>query len=143
MARKLRMSEMTPDSASEGTVMVSGGAISPGEVEDRLKDTLGHPANPTSDLVIVYPVLGHPLMRSDTRIIELVSCVTIYLPAKPALDLTMVVCSPTSAFKPRTTTAGGCQKEGEKLHLDRGGEGEEGQGDGEEAQGGAKIAGRR
>jgi hypothetical protein len=31
MARKLRMWEMTPDSALEGTVMVSGEAITPGE----------------------------------------------------------------------------------------------------------------
>jgi hypothetical protein len=29
-----------PDSVLEGTVMVFGEAITPGEVEDRLKDTL-------------------------------------------------------------------------------------------------------
>jgi hypothetical protein len=40
MARKLRMWEMMPDSAPEGTVMVLREAITPGEVENCLKDTL-------------------------------------------------------------------------------------------------------
>jgi hypothetical protein len=43
MVHKLQMWEMTPDSVPEGTVMVSGEAITPGEVEDRLKDTLDRP----------------------------------------------------------------------------------------------------
>jgi hypothetical protein len=40
MARKLRMWEMMPDSAPEGMVMVSAEVITPGEVENYLKDTL-------------------------------------------------------------------------------------------------------
>jgi hypothetical protein len=94
MARKLWMWEMTPDSAPEGTVMVSGEAITPDEVEDRLKDMLDRPTGLTVDLVIVYPVLGHPPMCPDVGFIELVSCVAISFPTDPILDLIMVVFIP-------------------------------------------------
>jgi hypothetical protein len=46
------MWEMTPDSTSEGTVMVSGEAITPGEVEDHLKDMLDRPTGLTVNLVM-------------------------------------------------------------------------------------------
>jgi hypothetical protein len=60
MSRKLWMWEMTPDSAPEGIVMIFEEAITPGEVEDRLKDMLDRLMSPTADLVIVYLVSGHP-----------------------------------------------------------------------------------
>jgi hypothetical protein len=52
LARTLQMWEMTPDSMPEGTVMVSGEAISPGEVEDHLKDMLDRPTGLTVNLVM-------------------------------------------------------------------------------------------
>jgi hypothetical protein len=95
----------------EGTVMVSGEAITPGEVEDRLKDTLDHPMGQVADLVIVYLVLGHPPMRPDVGFIKLVSHVTITFPAYSFLDLIMVVRSSIFTSKPSICcyqrTAGG------------------------------------
>jgi hypothetical protein len=64
-------------------VMVSREVITPGEVEDRLKDTLDLLTGLMADLVIVYPVLGQPLKRPDARFIELVSCVAISFLADP------------------------------------------------------------
>jgi hypothetical protein len=93
MARKLWMWEMTPGSTPEGTVMISEEVITLDEVEDRLKDTLDRLTGPTADLVIVYPVSGHPPMRLDAGFIELVSYITVCFPADPILDLTMLVCS--------------------------------------------------
>ena len=49
--------------------MVIDGAISPGEVEDRLEGAM----DSSSDLVIVYPVLSHPPMCLDTGFVALVS----------------------------------------------------------------------
>jgi hypothetical protein len=43
MVRKLRMWEVTSDSVLEGTMMVSKEAMTPNEVEDRLKDTMDLP----------------------------------------------------------------------------------------------------
>jgi hypothetical protein len=51
---------MTPNSASEGTVMVFGEVITPDKVEDYLKDTLDRPTGQTADLIIVYLVSSHP-----------------------------------------------------------------------------------
>ena len=50
--------------------MVSDGAISPGEVEDRLEGAV----DSSFDLVIVYLIPGHPLMHPDTCFVALVSC---------------------------------------------------------------------
>jgi hypothetical protein len=75
MARKLQMWEMTPDSGLEGTMIVSGEAITPDEVEDHLKDMLDRSMGQTTNLVIVYPVPGHPPMPPDAGFIEQVSCV--------------------------------------------------------------------
>jgi hypothetical protein len=94
------MWEMMPDLVPEGMVMVFREAITPGEVEDRLKDTLDHSTGQTVDLVIVYLVPGHPPMCPDVGFIELVSCVTITFPANSTLDLIMVVRSPIFTSKP-------------------------------------------
>jgi hypothetical protein len=85
------MWEMTPDSALEGTVMFSREAITPGEVEDRLKDMLDRPMGQTTDLVIVYLDPGHSLMHPDAGFIELVSRVAVSFPADSILDLIIVV----------------------------------------------------
>jgi hypothetical protein len=99
MACKLRMWEMTPDSASEGTVMIFGESITPDEVEDCLDDTLDRPTGQTTNLIIVYLVPGHPPMCSDVGFIELVRHVIVSFPANPILDLTMVFCSPMFTFE--------------------------------------------
>jgi hypothetical protein len=88
------MWEMMPNSVPERMVMVSGEAITPGQVEDRLKDTMDRLTSPTMDLVIVYPVSGHPPMRLDAGFVELVSYITVSFPADPISDEIMVVCSP-------------------------------------------------
>jgi hypothetical protein len=93
------MWEMMLDSAPEGTVMISREAITPGEVEDHLKDMLDRLTGLMVDLVIVYPVPGHPPMRSDVGFIELVSCIIISFPTDPILDLTIVVRSPIFMFE--------------------------------------------
>jgi hypothetical protein len=100
MEHKLWMWEMTPDSVLEGTVMVSEEAITPDEVEDRLKDTMDCPTGQAVDLVIVYLVLGHPPMRPDVGFIKLVSHVAITFHAYSFLDLIMVVRSSIFTSKP-------------------------------------------
>jgi hypothetical protein len=99
MVRKTWMWEMTPNSALEGMVMVSGEAITPSEVEDCLKDTLDRPMGQTTHLIIVYLVPGHPPMCSDVGFIELVRHVIVFFPANPILDLTMVFCCPMFTFE--------------------------------------------
>jgi hypothetical protein len=89
---------MMLDSAPKGMVMVFREAITPGEVEDHLKDTLDHLKCPMANLVIVYPVSSHSPMCPDAGFIELVSCVAVSSPANPSLDLIMVVCSPVFTF---------------------------------------------
>ena len=69
MARQLWIWEMTPDSSPEGTVMVTDGTISPGEVEDCLEGAM----DSSSDLVIVYLVLSHPPIRLDAGFVAQVS----------------------------------------------------------------------
>jgi hypothetical protein len=69
MARRLRMWEMTPDLASEGTVTVFREVITPREVEDRLKDMLDRSMGQTADLVIVHQSRAIPqcvLMRDSS-----------------------------------------------------------------------------
>jgi hypothetical protein len=94
MACKLRMWEMTPDSASEGTVMIFGESITPDEVEDCLDDTLDRPTGQTTNLIIVYLVPGHPPMHLYAGFIELVSCIIVSFPTDPIPDLIVVVCNP-------------------------------------------------
>jgi hypothetical protein len=106
------MWEMTPNLASEGTVMVFKEAITPGEVEDHLKDMLDRLTGQTTDLVIVYLVLGHPTMHPNVGFIKLVSGVTVSFPANPILDLIMVVHSSVFMSEPlicrcRRTSRGG------------------------------------
>jgi hypothetical protein len=91
MVMRLRMWKMTPDSALEGTVMVSREAITPGEVEDHLKDMLDRPTGQMMDLVIMYLIPSHPPMRPDAGFIELVSRVVVSFPGDPILDLILVV----------------------------------------------------
>jgi hypothetical protein len=94
------MWEMMPNLALEGTVMVFEEAITPNEVEDHLKDMLDHPMDQKVDLIIVYPILGHPLMHLDVGFIELVSCIAPSFPANLITDLIMVVCSSVFMSKP-------------------------------------------
>jgi hypothetical protein len=87
MACKLWMWEMMLDSVPEGTVTVSREGITPGEVEDHLKDTLDLLLGQVVDLIIAYPILGHPLMHPDVGFIELVNRVTFPFPTDSTLDL--------------------------------------------------------
>ena len=69
MACALLMYQMTPDSALEGTVTVTGEALNIGEMAQRIKEAMECPA----DLALVYLVLGHPSMRPNMGFVELVS----------------------------------------------------------------------
>jgi len=64
---------MAPDSTPEGTVMVAGEALSIGEMAQCIKEGMVCPVDPSVDLALVYPVPGHPAMRSDMGFVELVS----------------------------------------------------------------------
>jgi hypothetical protein len=75
-------------------------AITPGEVEDLLKDTLDHPTGQTADLVIVYPVPGHPLLRPDAGFIDLVRYVAVSFLVDSILDLIIVVHNPVFTSEP-------------------------------------------
>ena len=69
MARTLLMWKMTSDSAPEGTVMVTGEALSISEMAQCTKEVMECPV----DLAPLYLVLGHPVMWSDVGFIKLVS----------------------------------------------------------------------
>ena len=73
MARTLLMYRMMLDSMAEGTVMVTGEALSVGEMAQRIKEAMECPMDPSVDLALVYLVLGHPTMWLDVGFIELVS----------------------------------------------------------------------
>ena len=78
MVWALSMYRMTLDSTPEGTMMVADEALSIGEIAQRLKEAMECPAGPSVDLAPVYPVPGHPAMRSDAGFIELVSLPRVY-----------------------------------------------------------------
>jgi hypothetical protein len=70
MVRALSMYQMPPRSLPDGTVMLAGGALSVGEVEQCLKEATEVPSSSSGDIVPIYPVLGHPPMRPDTCFVE-------------------------------------------------------------------------
>ena len=78
MACALLMYEMTSDSAPVGTVMVAGEALSIGEMAQCLKEVMECPVDPSVDLTLMYPVMGHPTMRPDVGFVELVSLLGVY-----------------------------------------------------------------
>ena len=73
MARALQMYKMASNSTPEGTVMVTGEALSVGEMAQHLKEAMEFPTNPSVDLAPVYPVPGHPAMRPNAGFVKLVS----------------------------------------------------------------------
>ena len=73
MVCTLPMYKMTPDSALEGTVMVTGEALSIGEMAQRLKEAMEFPTDPSVDLALVYLILGHPAMWPIAGFVELVT----------------------------------------------------------------------
>jgi hypothetical protein len=73
MARALSMYQMMPQSPPNGMVMLAGDALSIGEVEQRLKEATEVPVSLSGEIVPRYPVLGHPLMRSDAGFVEFLS----------------------------------------------------------------------
>ena len=73
MSRALPLYLMVPRASFEGTVL-SDEALPPSEVAQRIKEAM----EPTKDSVgtvldFVYPVPGHPLMRSESGFVEFVS----------------------------------------------------------------------
>ena len=84
MARALSMYKMMLDSAPEGMVMVTGKALSVGEMAQRLKEAMEFPMDPLVDLALVYPVLGHPAMRLDVGFVELVSLLRVSFIGRPS-----------------------------------------------------------
>jgi hypothetical protein len=78
MACALSMYQMTPGSSPDGTVMLAGEALSVGEVEQHLKEAMEVPSSPSRALVLVYPVLRHPPMRSDAGFVEFVSPLSFF-----------------------------------------------------------------
>jgi hypothetical protein len=115
MACKLWMWEMMLDSVPEGTVTVSREAITLGEVEDHLKDTLDLLMGQVVDLIIAYPILGHPLMHPDMGFIELVNRVTLPFPTDSTLNLIQVVHSPIFMSKSQSIATRGRWKESETM----------------------------
>ena len=77
MVRSLPMYKMMPDSMPQGTVMVAGEALSIGEMAQRIKEAMECPTDPSVDLILVYPVPGHPMMRQNTGFVELVSLLRV------------------------------------------------------------------
>ena len=67
------MYKMALNSTLEGTVMVTGEALSIGEMAQRLKEAMEFPTDPSVDLALMYPVSGHPAMRPDAGFVKLVS----------------------------------------------------------------------
>ena len=84
MAHSLPMWKMTPDSEPEGTVMVTGEALSIGEMAQRIKEAMECPTDPSVDLAPVYPVSGHPTMRPDAGFVELVSLLRVSFLGRPS-----------------------------------------------------------
>ena len=87
MAHALPMYRMTLDSTPEGTMMVADEALSIGEIAQRLKEAMECPAGPSVDLAPVYPVPGHPAMRSDVGFVELVSLLRVSFFGRPSFVL--------------------------------------------------------
>ena len=84
MARALLMYKMTPDSTPKGTVMVAGEALSVGETTQRIKEAMECPVDPSVDLALVYPVLGHPMMWPNVGFVELASLLRVSFLSQPS-----------------------------------------------------------
>ena len=84
MACALLMYKMTLDSAPEGTVMVTGEALSISEMTQRIKEAMECPADLSVDLAQVYLVLGHPAMRPDVGFVKLVSLLRVSFFGRPS-----------------------------------------------------------
>jgi uncharacterized protein with von Willebrand factor type A (vWA) domain len=67
------MYRMTPQSSLDGTVLLVGDALSVGEMEQRVKEAMEVPTSSAGEIIPIYPVLGHPLMRPDAGFVEFVS----------------------------------------------------------------------
>ena len=84
MARTLLMYRMMLDSMAEGTVMVTGEALSVGEMAQRIKEAMEFPVDPSVDLSPVYLVPGHPVMRTNAGFVELVSLLQVSFLGRPS-----------------------------------------------------------
>ena len=84
MARALPMYKMTSDSTPEETAMVTDMALNIDEMAQRIKDAMECPTDSSVDLVLVYPVLGHPAMRPDVGFVELVSLLRVSFLGRPS-----------------------------------------------------------
>jgi len=84
MAHTLPMYKMMLDSTPEGMVMVAGEALSIGEMAQRIKEAMECPVDPSVDLALVYPVPGHPAMRSDMGFVALVSLLRVSFLGQPS-----------------------------------------------------------
>ena len=84
MAHALLMYKMMLDSTPEGTVMVAGEALSIGEMAQHIKEAMECLADPSVDLALVYPVLGHPSMWPDVGFVELVSLLRVSFLDRPS-----------------------------------------------------------
>ena len=65
MVRALPLHQMVPGASLEGTVLVNE-ALPPSEVAQRIKETM-EPSKDNADVILdfVYPMPGHPPMRSE------------------------------------------------------------------------------
>ena len=84
MARALQMYKMASNSTPEGTVMVADEALSVSEMAQCLKEAMEFSTDPSVDLALVYPVLGHPAMRLDVGFVELVSLLRVSFIGRPS-----------------------------------------------------------
>ena len=87
MSRALPLYLMAPGAPLEGTTLADG-ALPPTEVAQWIKEAM-EPSKDTDDVVLdfVYPVPGHPPMRSEPGFIDFVSspfpCLFLYLNFRP------------------------------------------------------------
>ena len=84
ISRALPMYKITSDSVPKGTVMVTDEALSVGETAQCIKEAMECPADPSVDLALVYPVLGHPAMWPDVGFVELVSLLRVSFLGRPS-----------------------------------------------------------
>lgn len=80
MKRALPMYKMTPGLAAEGTVMVTDEALSVGEAKQRVKVAMECPGDSDPNIILVYSVPGHPVMRPDKGFVDLVSFFLSFVP---------------------------------------------------------------
>ena len=73
MARALPLYQMVPEASFEGTTLADE-ALPPSEVAQHIKEAM-EPMKDSVGVVLnfVYPVSGHPPMRSEPRFVDFVS----------------------------------------------------------------------